>query len=91
MYETIIQKKEAEEIDMREKILEQLREEEKERRQEEYEEKLEGVMRDIYQLVSGKEIEGKVEEIMDLVQKMAFTEGYIYAIATLEEGLANMV
>ena len=51
-------------------------------------------MKEISQLVLGerwKEIEERVENIMDMVQKMAFTEGYIYAIATLEEGLTNMV
>lgn len=79
---------------MREKILEQLKEEEKEQRQEEYEEKLEDAVKEISQLVLGerwKEIEGRVEDIMNMVQRMAFTEGYIYAIATLEEGLGHMV
>ena len=79
---------------MREKMLEQLKEEEREQRHEVYEEKLEDAVKEISQLVLGerwKEIEERVENIMDMVQKMAFTEGYIYAIATLEEGFTNMV
>ena len=79
---------------MREKMLEQLKEEEREQRHEVYEEKLEDAVKEISQHVLGerwKEIEERVENIMDMVQKMAFTEGYIYAIATLEEGLTNMV
>ena len=89
-----MEQKKREENDMREKILEQLKEEEKEQRQEKYEEKLEDAVKEVSQLVLGerwKEIEERVENIMDMVQKMAFTEGYIYAIATLEEGLAHMV
>lgn len=79
---------------MREKMLAQLKEEEKEQRQEAYEEKLEDAVKEISQLVFGerwKEIEDRVENIMGMVQKMAFTEGYIYAIETLEEGLAHMI
>ena len=64
-------KKSGEGNDMREKMLEQLKEEEREQRHEVYEEKLEDAVKEISQLVLGerwKEIEERVENIMDMVQ-----------------------
>lgn len=65
----------------------------KEQSWEEYEKEMQNAVQSISQLAAGrqwKQIEGKVEEILDKVQNIAFMDGYQYAIAVLEEGLLNM-
>lgn len=63
------------------------------RRQGEYEERMQNSIEQLTKLVSGEEweeIQGRVEEIVESVQNMAFMEGYLYAISILEEGIVNI-
>lgn len=66
---------------------------EKEQSQDEYEKEVHEAVQGIARLVAGsqrEQIEGKVEEILDKVQRLAFMDGYQYAIAVLKEGILNM-
>lgn len=63
------------------------------RRQSEYEEGMQNAIEQLTKLVAGEEweeIQGRVEEIVESVQNMAFMEGYLYAISILEEGIVNI-
>lgn len=62
-------------------------------RQEEYENMLEKAVEELAGFATdtqSAQIREKVKEIMDSAQNAAFMEGYIYAIAVLEETLGNM-
>ncbi|MEY8391862.1 hypothetical protein AALA98_10890 [Lachnospiraceae bacterium 45-W7] len=69
------------------------KEKEKTARQEEYEEKIKEALEELSRLTMCKEwteAREKVEENLNAVQNMAFMEGYLYAIAVLEESLVHM-
>lgn len=64
-----------------------------ERRRDEYEKEIQKAVQNITRLAAGgqrEKADGKVEEILDRVQNLAFMDGYQYAISVLEEGLMNM-
>lgn len=74
-------------------ISENLRKEENEQWHRRYEAKIQEAIEKLSGLIEHKEwieIKETVETIMETVQNMAFMEGYMYAIAVLQEGLVNI-
>ncbi|MCI9083403.1 MAG: hypothetical protein HFI70_14200 [Lachnospiraceae bacterium] len=89
----ILENKEDAGRNIREEVFRQIREREKTQRQDEYEDKVKETVKELSRLITLKEwteAQGTVEKILEPIQNMAFMEGYMYAIAVLEEGLVNM-
>ncbi len=94
--QTITQEKEIMETadkQIQKQVFQRVREKDRLQRQEEYEKKLKEAVEELTRLIVSREwteSKEKVEAIIDSVEDVAFMEGYIYAIAVLEEGLVNM-
>lgn len=96
LYQTTIQRKKSRGRFSRsfgEEALVQLKEDERERRQDKYEEGKRDAVEEILWLAANgqqAEFQERAEKIVDEVERMAYMEGYIYAIAVLEETLGHM-
>lgn len=77
------------------KVLLLLKEGEKEKRQKEYDKQEEKIRKELLELMAeGEEIKGKIEkieEILNQMEKIGFEEGYLYAIAILEESVGQVL